>query len=68
VPRIRNCNSNRDYCEDISNNCHQAYTKASYIVASERETEKIEIGCIYHPGVIGISVETVDNSSGGIVT
>jgi hypothetical protein len=67
VPRIRNCKSNRDYCEDISNNCHQAYIKVAYIVASARQIEKIEIGCIYHPGVIGISVETQDHSSGGII-
>lgn len=68
VPRIRNCNSNRDYCEDISHNCHQAYIKAAFIVPSARQAEKIEIGCIYHPRAIGRSVETEPGSSEGIVT
>jgi hypothetical protein len=59
VFQIRNCTSNSAYCEDISNNCHQAYIKVgnSLPTISQTEKEKIEIGCIYHPNAIGIHVE-----------
>jgi hypothetical protein len=64
--RIRNCNSNSDYCKDISDSCHQAYINA-YVVPSARQTEKVEIGCIYHPNAIGMPVKSKNTPSNDII-
>jgi hypothetical protein len=66
IPQIINCTSNRDYCKDIYNSCHQAYIKA-YVVPSARKREKVEIGCIYHPRAIGIPVKAKNTPSEGII-
>jgi hypothetical protein len=66
IPQIRNCNSDRDYCKDISDSCHQAYIN-TYVVPSARKTERVEIGCIYHPRAIGIPAKARDVLSEGII-
>jgi hypothetical protein len=65
--KIKNCNSDVAYCKDISDNCHQAYMFLRDISPSvrRRNTEKVEVGCIYHPRAIGMSMkspETTDAS------
>jgi hypothetical protein len=66
ISQIRNCTSNRDYCRDISNSCHQAYINA-YVAPSARHTEKVEIGCIYHPSAVGLAENFMDTPSDGIL-
>lgn len=66
MTQITSCTSDSDYCKDISTSCHQAYINA-YVVPSARRTEKVEIGCIYHPNAIGVPVRVKDTHPEGII-
>jgi hypothetical protein len=60
--RMRNCSGDLARCEDIIDNCHQAYAYVRVLRPSGQvgNGPKLKVGCIYHPKVIGLSVKAMD--------
>jgi len=73
--QMRKCTGDLARCEDISHNCHQAYAnvpvfRPSTQVGIRRKwnlRRTLKVGCIYHPKIIGLSVETTDTGHPHIV-
>jgi hypothetical protein len=53
--QMRNCTGDLARCEDISDNCHQAYAYVG-------KRRKLRVGCVYHPRGFGLSVEAIDTA------
>jgi len=68
--QMRNCTGDLARCEDISDNCHQAYANVPVFhpttqvgIGRKVKVRRIlKVGCIYHPKVIGLSVEATDTA------
>jgi hypothetical protein len=59
--QMKKCTSDHAHCEDVWDNYHQAYAKV------KGTRRKMKVGCIYHPKVIGLSVEAPDTVYSHIV-
>ena len=51
--QMRNCTNDKAHCKDVLDNCFQAYD----LITEFRSP--VEVGCIYHPKGIGMSVEAI---------
>jgi ribosomal protein S12 len=66
--QMKKCTGDLARCEDISDNCHQAYANVPVSRPSNQVGRRgkgnvprvLKVGCIYHPKVIGLSVEAND--------
>jgi len=68
--QMGNCIGDLAHCEDILDSCHQAYAYVPVFRPSAqvgirhrmKVGRKLKVGCIYHPKVIGLSVEATDTN------